>query len=55
MMFGIYYLSQIRHNSQSLILYSLQPLAYYRLNSVVFVYTPLITPPPCCIHVRGVT
>jgi len=38
-MFAIYYLSQIR---QSLILYidSIQPLVYYRLNSVVLVYTP---------------
>jgi len=30
---------------------SLQPLVYYRLNSVVLVYMPLITP-LCCIHVR---
>ena len=40
-MFAIYYLSQI-HHVQSLILCigSLQPLVYYRLNSVVLVYTP---------------
>jgi len=31
---------------------SLQPLVYYRLNSAVLVYTPLITP-LYCIHVRG--
>jgi len=32
---------------------SLQPLVYYMLNSMILVYTALITP-LCCIYVRGV-
>ena len=48
----IRYLLLITDSSQSLILYSLQPLVYYRLNSVVLVYTPPPITPLCCIYVR---
>jgi len=51
-MFAIYYSSQIVI-IVDMYIYSLQPLAYYRLNGAVLVYIPPLVAPLCCIHVRG--